>query len=128
MDRRDHQRDHQFHSLRDAQQGLSLDEVLKEAQRLGYAEADPTFDVEGIDAAHKLTIMSAIAFGNSMKFDQAYIEGITKLDATPISSMPNNWGTASSSWCYPAHSICEDVWSLNTVQQLAQLNVESVWS
>ena len=64
--------------------GLSFDEVLKEAQRLGYAEADPTFDVEGIDAAHKLTIMSAIAFGNSMKFDQAYIEGITKLDATDI--------------------------------------------
>ncbi len=64
--------------------GLSFDEVLKEAQRLGYAEADPTFDVEGVDAAHKLTIMSAIAFGNSMKFDQAYIEGITKLDATDI--------------------------------------------
>ena len=64
--------------------GLPFDEVLKEAQRLGYAEADPTFDVEGIDAAHKLTIMSAIAFGNSMKFDQAYIEGITKLDSTDI--------------------------------------------
>ncbi len=64
--------------------GLSFEEVLKEAQRLGYAEADPTFDVEGIDAAHKLTIMSAIAFGNSMKFDQAYIEGITKLDSTDI--------------------------------------------
>ncbi len=64
--------------------GLSFEEVLKEAQRLGYAEADPTFDVEGVDAAHKLTIMSAIAFGNSMKFDQAYIEGITKLDSTDI--------------------------------------------
>ncbi|MFB0935550.1 MAG: homoserine dehydrogenase [Propionivibrio sp.] len=64
--------------------GLPFDEVLKEAQLLGYAEADPTFDVEGIDAAHKLTIMSAIAFGNSMKFDQAYIEGITKLDSTDI--------------------------------------------
>ena len=64
--------------------GLSFDEVLKEAQRLGYAEADPTFDVEGVDAAHKLTIMSAIAFGNSMKFDQAYVEGITKLDSTDI--------------------------------------------
>jgi len=64
--------------------GLPFDEVLKEAQRLGYAEADPTFDVEGVDAAHKLTIMSAIAFGNSMKFDQAYIEGITKLDSTDI--------------------------------------------
>ena len=58
--------------------------MLKEAQRLGYAEADPTFDVEGVDAAHKLTIMSAIAFGNSMSFDKAHIEGITKLDSADI--------------------------------------------
>ena len=64
--------------------GLAFDVVLKEAQRLGYAEADPTFDVEGIDAAHKLTIMSAIAFGIPMQFDQAHIEGISKLDATDI--------------------------------------------
>ena len=64
--------------------GLSFEEVLKEAQRLGYAEADPTFDIEGIDAAHKLTIMSAIAFGNSMSFDKAHIEGISKLDAVDI--------------------------------------------
>ncbi|MEI7612057.1 MAG: homoserine dehydrogenase [Betaproteobacteria bacterium] len=63
---------------------LPFETVLKEAQRLGYAEADPTFDVEGIDAAHKLTIMSAIAFGNQMSFDKAHIEGITKLDATDI--------------------------------------------
>jgi homoserine dehydrogenase len=64
--------------------GLSFAAALKEAQSLGYAEADPTFDVEGVDAAHKLTIMSAIAFGNSMKFDQAYIEGISRLDAIDI--------------------------------------------
>ena len=64
--------------------GLPFDVVLKEAQRLGYAEADPTFDIEGIDAAHKLTIMSAIAFGCSMSFDKAYIEGISKLDAVDI--------------------------------------------
>ena len=64
--------------------GLSFETVLKEAQRLGYAEADPTFDVEGVDAAHKLTIMSAIAFGNSMSFDKAHIEGISKLDAIDI--------------------------------------------
>ena len=51
--------------------GLAFDVVLKEAQRLGYAEADPTFDVEGVDAAHKLTIMSAIAFGNPMNFAKA---------------------------------------------------------
>ena len=64
--------------------GLSFDEVLKEAQRLGYAEADPTFDVEGIDAAHKLSLMSAIAFGNPVSFDKAYVEGITKLEAVDI--------------------------------------------
>ena len=64
--------------------GLPFATVLKEAQRLGYAEADPTFDIEGIDAAHKLTIMSAIAFGNSMSFDKVHIEGISKLDAADI--------------------------------------------
>ncbi|MDR1463350.1 MAG: homoserine dehydrogenase, partial [Azoarcus sp.] len=64
--------------------GLPFAAVLAEAQRLGYAEADPTFDIEGIDAAHKITIMSAIAFGNSMKFGDAYIEGIGKLDPVDI--------------------------------------------
>ena len=64
--------------------GLSFDTVLKEAQRLGYAEADPTFDIEGIDAAHKLTIMSAIAFGIPMQFAKAHIEGISKLEAEDI--------------------------------------------
>jgi homoserine dehydrogenase len=58
--------------------------VLAEAQKLGYAEADPTFDVEGIDAAHKLTIMSAIAFGVPMQFDKAYAEGITALTREDI--------------------------------------------
>ena len=66
------------------EKGLAFADVLGEAQRLGYAEADPTFDVEGIDAAHKLTIMSAIAFGMPMKFEQAYTEGITKLQQTDI--------------------------------------------
>ncbi|MDR2112068.1 MAG: homoserine dehydrogenase [Candidatus Accumulibacter sp.] len=64
--------------------GLPFAAALAEAQRLGYAEADPTFDVEGIDAAHKLTIMSAIAFGNSMKFGDAHIEGISRLDSSDI--------------------------------------------
>jgi homoserine dehydrogenase len=58
--------------------------VLKEAQRLGYAEADPTFDIEGVDAAHKATIMSAIAFGIPVQFDKAYVEGITQLGAADI--------------------------------------------
>lgn len=66
------------------EKGLAFSDVLGEAQRLGYAEADPTFDVEGIDAAHKLTIMSAIAFGIPMKFSEAYTEGITKLQQTDI--------------------------------------------
>jgi homoserine dehydrogenase len=64
--------------------GLDFDVVLKEAQRLGYAEADPTFDIEGVDAAHKATLMSAIAFGIPVQFDKAYVEGITKLGATDI--------------------------------------------
>ncbi|HVK94092.1 MAG TPA: homoserine dehydrogenase [Noviherbaspirillum sp.] len=64
--------------------GLDFDVVLKEAQRLGYAEADPTFDIEGIDAAHKATLMSAIAFGIPVQFDKAHVEGITKLQATDI--------------------------------------------
>ncbi|HWH80878.1 MAG TPA: homoserine dehydrogenase [Burkholderiaceae bacterium] len=64
--------------------GLPFDTVLKEAQRLGYAEADPSFDIEGVDAAHKATIMSAIAFGIPVQFDRCYVEGITKLDAADI--------------------------------------------
>ena len=65
--------------------GLDFDTVLKEAQRLGYAEADPTFDIEGIDAAHKVTIMSAIAFGIPVQFDKAHVEGLTRLQSTDIS-------------------------------------------
>ncbi len=64
--------------------GLDFDTVLKEAQKRGYAEADPTFDIEGQDAAHKLTIMSAIGFGIPMQFDKAHIEGISKLEAVDI--------------------------------------------
>jgi homoserine dehydrogenase len=59
--------------------GASFNAVLQEAQAKGYAEADPTFDIEGIDAAHKLTILSAIAFGVPVQFDKAYTEGISKL-------------------------------------------------
>jgi homoserine dehydrogenase len=66
------------------EKGLDFDVVLKEAQRLGYAETDPTFDIEGVDAAHKATLMSALAFGIPVQFDKAYIEGITKLGAADI--------------------------------------------
>ncbi|MEA3112090.1 MAG: homoserine dehydrogenase [Caballeronia sp.] len=64
--------------------GLDFATALKAAQELGYAEADPTFDIEGVDAAHKVTIMSAIAFGVPVQFDRAYVEGISKLDAIDI--------------------------------------------
>jgi homoserine dehydrogenase len=64
--------------------GLDFGTVLKEAQRLGYAEADPTFDIEGVDAAHKVTILSAIAFGVPVQFDKAHVEGITALQAADI--------------------------------------------
>jgi homoserine dehydrogenase len=64
--------------------GLPFEIVLKEAQKLGYAEADPTFDIEGVDAGHKLTIMSAIAFGIPMQFDKCYKEGISRLTQADI--------------------------------------------
>ncbi|NMM08856.1 MAG: homoserine dehydrogenase [Polaromonas sp.] len=64
--------------------GLDFDVALKEAQRLGYAEADPSFDIEGVDAGHKVTLMSAIAFGIPVQFDKAYVEGITNLAAQDI--------------------------------------------
>ncbi len=64
--------------------GLDFDTALKEAQSLGYAEADPTFDIEGVDAAHKITLLSAIAFGIPVQFDKVHIEGISKLDAIDI--------------------------------------------
>ena len=64
--------------------GLVFDVVLEEAQRLGYAEADPTFDIEGVDAAHKATILASLAFGVPVQFDKAHVEGITKLQATDI--------------------------------------------
>jgi homoserine dehydrogenase len=64
--------------------GLDFGTVLKQAQELGYAEADPTFDIEGVDAAHKLTIMAAIAFGIPMQFGGAHVEGISQLQAVDI--------------------------------------------
>ncbi len=64
--------------------GLPFATVLAEAQKLGYAEADPTFDIEGVDAAHKLTLLASLAFGIPVQFDRAYIEGISKLAADDI--------------------------------------------
>ncbi len=69
-------------SMRD--QGREFDDVLAEAQQLGYAEADPTFDVEGIDAAHKLTILASIAFGIPLQFDKVYTEGITAITRADV--------------------------------------------
>ena len=67
------------------EKSLPFAPVLEQAQQLGYAEADPTYDIEGVDAAHKITIMSAIAFGIPVQFDKVYIEGITKLTQDDIS-------------------------------------------
>jgi len=67
-------------------EGADYDDVLKEAQELGYAEADPTFDVEGIDTAHKLSILAAMAYGSKIKFDEVFTEGISKITASDISS------------------------------------------
>ena len=64
--------------------GLDFGVVLAEAQRLGYAEADPTFDIEGVDAAHKATLLASLAFGVPVRFDKAHVEGITQLQATDI--------------------------------------------
>jgi homoserine dehydrogenase len=64
--------------------GRDFDDVLKEAQALGYAEADPTFDVEGIDAAHKLAILGSIAFGIPLQFDKTYTEGITRIERQDV--------------------------------------------
>lgn len=66
------------------ERGLDFDAALRDAQRLGYAESDPAFDIEGVDAAHKITLMSAIAFGIPVQFDKAYVEGITRLAAADI--------------------------------------------
>jgi homoserine dehydrogenase len=64
--------------------GLPFATVLAEAQKLGYAEADPTFDIEGVDAAHKLTLLASLAFGIPVQFDKAHIEGISKLASEDI--------------------------------------------
>lgn len=64
--------------------GRSFDDVLKEAQELGYAEADPTFDVEGIDAAHKLTILASIAYGIPLQFEKVYTEGISQISVQDL--------------------------------------------
>ncbi len=67
-------------------EGLAFADVLKQAQQLGYAEADPTFDIEGIDTAHKLSILAAMAFGSTIKFDEVYTEGISKITPEDIAS------------------------------------------
>jgi len=68
-------------------EGADYDDVLKEAQELGYAEADPTFDVEGIDTAHKLSILASMAFGSKIKFDEVFTEGISKITAADIEAV-----------------------------------------
>nr|WP_206673313.1 homoserine dehydrogenase [Tepidiphilus baoligensis] len=66
------------------ERGVTFAQALTEAQQLGYAEADPTFDVEGIDAAHKVTLMASIAFGVPIQFERAYVEGITRIEPRDV--------------------------------------------
>jgi homoserine dehydrogenase len=66
------------------EKGRDFNDVLKEAQALGYAEEDPTFDIEGIDAAHKLSILAAIAFGTEIQFDKIYTKGISNISTEDI--------------------------------------------
>lgn len=68
-------------------EGADYADVLKEAQELGYAEADPTFDVEGIDTAHKLSILASMSFGSKIKFDEVFTEGISKITAADIEAV-----------------------------------------
>ena len=82
--RRHHQRHHQFHPVRDAHARPALRRRAGRGAAPGYAEADPTFDVEGVDAAHKLTLLASLAFGVPVQFDRAYIEGISQLAAEDI--------------------------------------------
>ena len=78
--------------------GRSFAEVLAEAQRLGYAEADPTMDVGGFDAAHKITILAALAFGCAPNYAAAEIEGIDRRRAARHPAWPATSATASSWW------------------------------
>ncbi len=84
-----------------AQKGREFSDVLAEAQKLGYAEADPTFDIEGIDAAHKLGILASIAFGMPLQFERIYTEGISRA-SWPT---PRSWAIASSTWALPAAAV-----------------------
>ena len=82
-------------------EGVSFDEILQRAQALGYAEADPSFDVDGIDAAHKLTILMALAYGTGYEFSKVHVEGIRAV--TPVDMvMPLNWVIALNTWAYCA--------------------------
>ena len=82
--------------------GLDFDVVLKEAQRLGYAEADPTFDIEGVDAAHKATIMSAHRLRHPGAVRQGLRRGHHQAAARRTSATPSSWATASSCWASPS--------------------------
>ena len=78
-------------------EGLDFSEVLKEAQAHGYAEADPTLDIEGMDSAHKLQILATLAFRTAVDLKDIYTEGITARDRSRTWSTPASWATASSS-------------------------------
>ena len=80
-----------------SREGQPYEKVLQEAQALGYAEADPTSDVEGFDAARKIAILASIAFNSRVTFEEVYVEGITRLPRW-ISNTGGNWATILNSW------------------------------
>jgi homoserine dehydrogenase len=102
--------------------GLAFADVLAEAQRLGYAEADPTFDIEGVDAAHKATLMSAIAFGIPIQFDKATSRASASWKP-PTSATPSNWATASSCWASP--SALSKAWNCACIPPWCRPNASS---
>jgi len=82
-----------------AEKGRTFEDVLDEAQTLGYAEADPTFDVEGIDAAHKLAIMASVAFGMPLQFDAVYTEGISQITRDDVGFAHTHSGKTLACQC-----------------------------
>lgn len=104
-----------------AEEHRSFQEVLKEAQERGYAEADPTFDIGGFDTAHKLAILTSIAFGTEVAFEQIHVEGIEQI-TEPTSRRPRTWAIASSCWASPcrrraaSRRACTRQWCTGTPQ------------
>ncbi len=82
-------------------EGGEFKDILKDAQKQGYAEADPTFDIEGIDAAHKLAVLASLAFGRDVSMKKIYTEGISKITPLDIAFCQRAWLPDKTSGCLP---------------------------